>query len=65
MDGNIKDTPPILRMPRAEDAKRYAALPGEIDAAKKAYDVPGQGRRVGLRHLAADPGARGRAHDRR
>ena len=38
MDKNVMDSPPILRMPRAEDAKRYAALPGEIDAAKKAYD---------------------------
>jgi mono/diheme cytochrome c family protein len=37
MDKNVMDSPPILRMPRAEDAKRYAALPGEIDAAKKAY----------------------------
>ena len=38
MDKNVMDSPPILRMPRAEDAQRYAALPGEIDAAKKAYD---------------------------
>ena len=38
MDKNVMDSPPILRMPRAEDAKRYAALPGEIDAAKKAYE---------------------------
>ena len=38
MDKNVMDSPPILRMPRAEDRERYAALPGEIDAAKKAYD---------------------------
>jgi len=38
MDKNVMDSPPILLMPRAEDARRYAALPGEIDAAKKAYD---------------------------
>jgi mono/diheme cytochrome c family protein len=38
MDKNVMDSPPILRMPRAEDAKRYAALPGEIDTARKAYD---------------------------
>ena len=38
MDKNVMDSPPILRMPRAEDAQRYAALPGEIEAAKKAYD---------------------------
>ena len=64
MDKNVMDSPPILRMPRAEDAKRYAALPGEIDAAKKAYDVPCQGRRAGLRDLAADPGTRRPPHDR-
>jgi hypothetical protein len=38
MDDNVMDSPPILRMPRVEDAKRYAALPGEIAAARKAYD---------------------------
>ncbi len=38
MDKNIMDSPPILRMPRPEDAQRYAALPDEIEAAKKAYD---------------------------
>ena len=39
MDENIMDAPPILRMPRAEDRERYAALPAEIEAAKKAYDT--------------------------
>jgi mono/diheme cytochrome c family protein len=39
MDKNIMDSPPILRMPRAEDARRYAALPGEIRTAKKAYEA--------------------------
>ena len=38
MDKNVMDSPPILRMPRAEDAQRYAALPGEMEAAKKAYE---------------------------
>jgi hypothetical protein len=38
MDKNVMDSPPILRMPRPEDAQRYAALPREIEAAKKAYD---------------------------
>ncbi len=38
MDKNVMDSPPILRMPKAEDRERYAALPGEIDAAKMAYD---------------------------
>jgi hypothetical protein len=39
MDGNVMDSPPILRMPRSEDASRYAALPDEIDAATKAYEA--------------------------
>ena len=64
MDKNVMDSPPILRMPRAEDAPRYAALPGEIDAAKNAYDCHVDGRRVRLRDLAADPGARRPPHDR-
>jgi mono/diheme cytochrome c family protein len=38
MDKNVMDSPPILLMPRTDDAKRYAALPDEIDAAKKAYE---------------------------
>ena len=38
MDKNVMDSPPILAMPRAEDAKPYATLPGEIEAAQKAYD---------------------------
>jgi mono/diheme cytochrome c family protein len=38
MDGNVMDSPPVLRIPRAEDATRYAALPGEIEGAKQAYD---------------------------
>ena len=38
MDGNVMDSPPVLRIPRAEDATRYAALPDEIEVAKQAYD---------------------------
>ena len=38
MDDNVMDSPPILRMPKAEDTKRYAELPGEVEVAKKAYD---------------------------
>jgi hypothetical protein len=38
MDKNIYDSPPILRLPRAEDAERYAVLPDELDAARNAYD---------------------------
>ena len=39
MDGNVMDSPPVLRIPRADDAARYAALPDAIDAAKQAYDA--------------------------
>jgi hypothetical protein len=36
MDGNIRDTAPVLIMPKAEDKGRWDAIPGEIDAANKA-----------------------------
>jgi mono/diheme cytochrome c family protein len=38
MDGNVMDSPPVLRIPQAEDAARYAALPVEIEAARHTYD---------------------------
>ena len=38
MDLNVMDSPPILRMPSAEDAPRLATLPGAVEAAKKVYD---------------------------
>src|SRR5581483_5933945 len=34
LDGNVRDTAPVLVLPRAEDEKRYKALPSEIEAAK-------------------------------
>jgi mono/diheme cytochrome c family protein len=37
MDGNLMDSPPVLRIPRTEDAARYAALPREIDNAIEDY----------------------------
>ncbi|HTU99711.1 MAG TPA: DUF1549 domain-containing protein, partial [Luteitalea sp.] len=37
MDGNVMDSPPILRIPRTEDAARYAALPSQIDEAIEDY----------------------------
>jgi mono/diheme cytochrome c family protein len=37
MDGNVMDSPPVLRIPRTEDAARYAALPREIDDAIDDY----------------------------
>jgi len=39
MDDNVMDSPPVLLMPRPKDARRHAALPGEIAAAAKAYDA--------------------------
>ncbi|HEX3599095.1 MAG TPA: DUF1549 domain-containing protein, partial [Lacipirellulaceae bacterium] len=39
MDGNIKDTPPIVTVPRAEDAKRWGEVAHEIPAAKAELDV--------------------------
>jgi hypothetical protein len=39
MDNNVMDSPPILAMPSKEDAKAYAMLPGQIEAAQKAYDA--------------------------
>ncbi len=38
LDGNIKDTPPILVLPKNEDHKRYGELPPLIEAAKKDRD---------------------------
>ena len=64
MDDNVMDSPPILRMPRAEDATRYAALPGEIDAAKKAYDFHVEAAEPAFMTLAADAGARRPPDDR-
>lgn len=34
-DGNTKDTPPIVAVPRTEDEGRLSALPGEINAARQ------------------------------
>jgi hypothetical protein len=39
MDGNIKDTPPILTVPRTEDRERYFALEREIAAARQALEA--------------------------
>jgi len=39
LDGNIKDTPPVLVMPKNEDRKRYDELSPLIETAKKERDV--------------------------
>ncbi|MGD9645319.1 MAG: DUF1549 domain-containing protein, partial [Pirellulales bacterium] len=38
MDGNIKDTPPVLPVPLDADRTRWEALPGEIAAARARVD---------------------------
>ncbi len=45
MDGNIKDTPPVIFVPDDQDRPRWTALQGEIAAAKKAVED----RRTGAR----------------
>ena len=39
MDGNIKDTPPIVVVPVVADRSRFEALPAEIVAAKQAVET--------------------------
>jgi len=39
MDGNAKDTPPIVVVPLAEDRPRFDALPSEIAASKQSIEV--------------------------
>ena len=45
MDGNVRDTPPILTVPDPEDRPRFAALEGEIPAAKAAVETRKQAAR--------------------
>src|SRR5262249_380651 len=40
MDGNVKDTPPVITVPRPEDRTRWATVDGEIGEAKRAVDSP-------------------------
>ncbi len=39
MDGNIKDTPPIVSVPRSEDRERWESVQGEIARAHEAMDA--------------------------
>ena len=45
MDGNVRNTPPILPVPTPEDRPRFAALEGEIPAAKAAVEARTQAAR--------------------
>jgi hypothetical protein len=35
LDGNIRDTAPILMLPKPEDEKRYKDIPGELESTKQ------------------------------
>lgn len=39
MDGNVKDTPPIINVPLATDRPRWDALPAEMTAAKQQVEA--------------------------
>ncbi len=39
MDGNVKDTPPVLLVPRMEDRERWLALTSELVEAKRQVDA--------------------------
>ena len=39
MDGNIKDTPPIISLPMATDRPRFVAIQGELTEVKKGTDA--------------------------
>lgn len=53
MDGNIKDTPPVLVVPPREDRSRWKQLPDEIAAAQQQRDQRRQGARQDFDQLAA------------
>lgn len=54
MDGNIKDTPPIVPVPLEEDRERFSALDGLIAQAKQAVDTRRLQARNGFDAFLAD-----------
>lgn len=50
LDGNIRDTSPVMVLPKPEDAKRYEEIPGEIESSKKAAVARSQALRAKLEH---------------
>jgi mono/diheme cytochrome c family protein len=46
MDGNIKDTPPVVTVPRDEDRERFEALKTEIPAARRLVEARREGARA-------------------
>lgn len=55
MDGNIKDTPPIVPVPLEEDQERYSALDGLIAQAKQAVDQRRDQARAGFEAFLGSP----------
>ncbi|HLJ54954.1 MAG TPA: DUF1553 domain-containing protein, partial [Chthonomonadaceae bacterium] len=55
MDGNVQNTPPVIVVPREEDRTRYAALGGEIAAAKQQVDSRKQQARADFDKWLAGP----------
>jgi hypothetical protein len=58
MDGNVKDTPPVLPVPRPEDRARWDAVPKELAAVQKQADARKQGARADFNKWLA-----GASHD--
>jgi hypothetical protein len=55
MDGNVKDTPPVVFVPRMEDRPRWDALPKELAAVRKQAEARKQTARADFdKWLAAD-----------
>lgn len=55
MDGNIKDTPPVLVVPPREDRPRWKQLPDEIAAAQQQRDQRRQAARENFDRLVPTP----------
>ena len=56
MDGNIKDTPPIVTVPREEDRDRFGVLAGEITQAKSGQETRKQAARGDFETWVASAG---------
>ncbi len=58
MDGNIKDTPPVVPVPLESDRPRFEALKGEIASARKQADERKVSARADFERLMSQTGAR-------
>jgi hypothetical protein len=57
MDGNIKDTPPIITVPRSQDRARWSALGKELAEARRQADARKQAARADFDKWMADASA--------